>query len=93
MATIINGLEVKEGGEFFGVRYWAQWWKDVIPKYTIFRYIGSHAPKDLHFFMQHNSGNILVKTHQELCVDATFRPFLYHLSAIDEAIQKRERGN
>jgi len=82
---LVAGQEVILGTHLYGVRWWAQHYKDKVPAFDPMFYFGSSPDNNLHYFRSKRSNAIIMKTKAGLFCPL-FRPFLLNINKLETII-------
>lgn len=76
-------MSIEYGDRLFGIRYWALWKSEGLPRYTVFRYIGHYRSKGHYIFQSVHSGLFFYRSHYQLQT-AFFKPFVLSTKHLTE---------
>ena len=72
---------------FLGVKFWAQYFSQRVPRYEVFRYYGYQPATGAHFFEKFRSPRILLGMTEQQLVNSMFKPF-----CVDDALIRETTG-
>lgn len=80
---------IKNNLTLYGVKYWAQWYHNRVPKYDLFVYIGYQAGSGLYFFQSHKNPGVMISRNIYQIMTNQFTPFVLDMKAIDAYAKSR----